>query len=69
MESSNDSKYEVVYYFIHVKWKSGFKHIMPARQENVKSMLKFLESLSMVESYKPKRVSRETYSKRFTIYC
>lgn len=49
------------YLFIETKWKGGFTHIVPARGFNLKSQLKFNESLFWIESSNWYEVSKENY--------
>lgn len=57
------------YFFIEVTWKASgkakpFKHIVPCRGYNLKSQLRFNDSLFWVDSYKYYEVTKEQYEER-----
>lgn len=49
------------YIFIETKWKGGFTHIVPCRGYDLKSQLKFHESLFWIESSEWKEVTQSEY--------
>ena len=49
------------YFFIDTKWKSGFSHIVPCRGYNLKSQLRFSESIFWIESTNWYEVTKEKY--------
>jgi hypothetical protein len=49
------------YFFIDIKWKSGFSHIVPCRGYNLKSQLRFSESIFWIESTDWYEVTKEKY--------
>jgi hypothetical protein len=49
------------YFFIDTKWKSGFSHIVPCRGYNLKSQLRFSESIFWIESTDWYEVTKEKY--------
>ena len=49
------------YFFIDTKWKSGFSHIVPCRGYNLKSQLRFSESIFWIESSDWYEVTKEKY--------
>lgn len=49
------------YFCIDTIWKSGFKHTVPCRGYNLKSQLKFNESIFWIESSNWYEVTKETY--------
>ena len=49
------------YFFIDTKWKSGFSHIVPCRGYNLKSQLRFSESIFWIESNDWYEVTKEQY--------
>lgn len=55
---------EPKYYSLEVVWQSGFKHNVPVAGYNLKSQLKFQESLSpSVVSYSYKEIPYKQYYK------
>ena len=52
------------YYFFHVKWRGGFTHIVPVRGYNVRSNIKFTESLEWIDTYDIEQVTQEQYDLR-----
>jgi hypothetical protein len=56
MKLQNDS-----HFFIDTKWKSGFSHIVPCRGYNLKSQLRFSESIFWIESTDWYEVTKEKY--------
>ena len=54
-----------MYYFITLKWKGGFTHIVPCRNYNLKSQLRFAESLEYVEHISYKEVTEEKYNEYY----
>jgi hypothetical protein len=54
-----------MYYFITLKWKGGFTHIVPCRNYNLKSQLRFAESLDYVEHISYKEVTEEKYNEYY----
>lgn len=56
---------EIKYFFIFVKWKSGFKHIIPIRgAATLRSEMNILKGYSMVDTVKYKPTTEEQYRKR-----
>lgn len=49
------------YFFIDTKWKGDFSHIVPCRGYNLKSQLKFNESIFWIESSNWYEVTKEQY--------
>jgi hypothetical protein len=49
------------YFFIDTKWKSGFSHTIPCRGFNLKSQLRFNESIFWIESSNWYEVTKEKY--------
>ena len=49
------------YFFIDTKWKSDFSHIVPCRGYNLKSQLRFNESIFWIESSNWYEVTKEKY--------
>ena len=49
------------YFFIDTKWKSDFSHIVPCRGYNLKSQLRFNESIFWIESSNWYEVTKEQY--------
>jgi len=49
------------YFFIDTKWKGDFSHIVPCRGYNLKSQLKFNESIFWIESSHWYEVTKEQY--------
>ena len=56
MNTSRDS-----YLMIDVTWKGGFKHSVPCRGYNLKSQIKFQESLHYIDSFVPRIVTQKEY--------
>jgi hypothetical protein len=54
-----------MYYFLTVKWKGGFTHIVPCRHFNLKSQLRFSESLAFVEKVTYREVTKERYNEYY----
>ncbi len=52
------------YIFIDVTWKGGFTHTVFCRGYNLKSQIKFNESLLYVESFTWRKVSKEDYEEK-----
>jgi len=49
------------YFFIDTKWKGEFSHIVPCRGYNLKSQLRFNESIFWIESSHWYEVTKEQY--------
>jgi hypothetical protein len=49
------------YFFIDTKWKGDFSHIVPCRGYNLKSQLRFNESIFWIESSHWYEVTKEQY--------
>lgn len=54
-----------MYYFITVKWKGGFTHTVPCRHYNLKSQLRFSESLDYVEKISYREVTEDEYNEYY----
>jgi hypothetical protein len=54
---------ETKYYKLTVVWNGGFTHNIPVADYNMKSQLKFQESLSGVTSFTYKEISHKEYYK------
>ena len=52
------------YFLMTVTWKGGFSHSVPCRGFNLKSQIKFTESLDYVESYDYVECTQEEYELR-----
>lgn len=57
------------YFFMEVTWKAegknkAFKHIVPCRGYNLKSQMKFNDSLEWVDKYTYKEVTKQQWEKR-----
>ena len=50
------------YIFIDVTWQGGFKHTVPCRGYNLKSQIKFHESLNYLKSFKWRVVTEKEYN-------
>ncbi len=48
--------------FIDIEWKSGFKHTVPCRGFNLKSHIKFNESLFWIKEFTWRVVTEEEYN-------
>ena len=54
-----------MYYFLTLTWKGGFTHIVPCRHYNLKSQLRFSESLNYVEKISYREVTEDEYNKYY----
>jgi hypothetical protein len=52
------------YYFIDVTWKGGFKHTVACRGYNLRSMIKFQESIFWIEKIMYKEVTQKQYENK-----
>ena len=51
------------YYFIHIKWSSGFKHIVPVRGYTLESELAFNDRLVYAKTTKVEEVTENKWEK------
>jgi hypothetical protein len=54
-----------MYYFLTLKWKGGFTHIVPCRNYNLKSQIRFSESLQYVEKISYREVTEKEYNEYY----
>lgn len=54
-----------MYYFLTLKWKGGFTHIVPCRHYNLKSQIRFSESLQYVEKITYREVTEKEYNEYY----
>lgn len=52
------------YFFIDVEWKDGFKHTVACRGYDLKSQIKFHDSIFWIETYKYYEVSQAKYEEK-----
>jgi hypothetical protein len=53
------------YFLIQVNWKSGFRHTIPCRGVlQLKTEIRLLGDLTMLESFKYKEITEGQYKKR-----